>query len=113
MFQREPRCWRYGSDEVRDALRDGHPVVALETAVLTHGLPEPEHRQAMMRMQNAVRDAGAVAAVIGVIDGELIVGLTEDEIGRLARRATAASTGLDSSSASSSGATPASSENPL
>lgn len=82
-------AWDFGSSEVRDALRGGKPVVALETAVLTHGLPSPHHRVAMQRMFDAVLQSGAVPAVVGVRRGRLVVGLDAAAIDELARRAEA------------------------
>ena len=78
-------------DEIKSALSAtpfGGGVVALETAVLTHGLPYPINLQTVMAMQNAVRQSGAIPAVVGVIEGKFIVGLTDDEIAHLAKRDT-------------------------
>ncbi|RMG96966.1 MAG: pseudouridine-5'-phosphate glycosidase [Candidatus Dadabacteria bacterium] len=69
---------------VRESLASGRPVVALETAVLTHGLPRPANREVYAQMCDAVRGAGAVPAPVGVVDGRIRVGLTPAEIGRLA-----------------------------
>lgn len=74
-------------EEIKSALSAtpfGGGVVALETAVLTHGLPYPVNLQTVTAMQNAVRLSGAIPAVVGVIEGKLIVGLTDDEIAHLA-----------------------------
>jgi pseudouridine-5'-phosphate glycosidase len=70
--------------EVAEALGAGRPVVALETAVLTHGLPPPDNRAAMAEMAAAVRAEGAVPAVVGVLDGLPRVGLTDRELDQLA-----------------------------
>lgn len=70
--------------EIRDELAAGRPVVALETAVLTHGLPHPHHLEAITRMSAAVRRAGAAPAVIAAMDGHLCVGLDAAQIARLA-----------------------------
>ena len=70
--------------EVAEAIRSGRPVVALETTVVTHGLPHPDGLEAAAGMTDAVRAAGAVPALIGVLDGQLRVGLTADELRRLA-----------------------------
>jgi pseudouridylate synthase len=72
------------ADEVRDALATGAPVVAIESTVIAHGLPAPANRIVADAMAGAVRDGGAVPAMIGVIDGEIVVGLNEAEITRLA-----------------------------
>jgi pseudouridine-5'-phosphate glycosidase len=72
------------ADEVREALAEGRPVVALETSVVAHGLPSPANLAAARRCTAAVRGAGAVPAVIGVIEGRICVGLSERELERLA-----------------------------
>jgi pseudouridine-5'-phosphate glycosidase len=72
------------SPEVAEAVAADRPVVALETTVVTHGLPAPQGVQAAAAMQEAVRDAGAVPALIGVLGGQVRVGLTAGELERLA-----------------------------
>lgn len=67
------------SPEVEEALKAGIGVVALETAVLTHGLPYPDNLRAMALMADAVRTSGAVPAAVGVLHGILRVGLQEAE----------------------------------
>jgi pseudouridine-5'-phosphate glycosidase len=61
-------------DEVRDALSEGRAVVALESAVLTHGLPSPRHLEALRAMDGAVRESGAVPAVCLTHAGSMWVG---------------------------------------
>lgn len=73
------------SPAVRDALAGGQPVVALESTVIAHGLPWPQNRDALQEMQAAVRDGGAVPAVVGISAGRLIVGLDEQTLERFAR----------------------------
>ena len=70
--------------EVADAVRDRRPVVALESTVIAHGLPRPQNLQTAQRLQEIVREAGAVPATIGIIDGQLTVGLSDDQIKLLA-----------------------------
>jgi pseudouridylate synthase len=70
------------SDHVRTALHEGRPVVALETTIVAHGFPAPDGVEVGRAMEEAVRESGAVPATIGVLDGEIRVGLTEDELGR-------------------------------
>lgn len=72
------------STEVADAIRDNRPVVALESTVIAHGLPRPQNLQTAHRLQEVVREAGAVPATIAVIDGKLTVGLSDDQIKLLA-----------------------------
>lgn len=69
---------------VAAALRAGEPVVALESTVITHGLPFPANREAALAIEEAVRREGAVPATIAVIDGRIRVGLTRPEIDWLA-----------------------------
>ena len=70
------------SDEVRAALEDGTPVVALETTLVAHGFPAPDGVEVGLESDRAVRDAGGVPATTGVLDGRIRVGLTEDELAR-------------------------------
>jgi pseudouridylate synthase len=70
------------SDEVREALDAGRGVVALETTLVAHGFPPGEGVQVGLASESAVREGGAVPATIGVLDGELIVGVSEDELAR-------------------------------
>ena len=76
----------FGREDVRHAMRTGQPIVALETAVLTHGLPRPTNLDAVCAMEQAVRRAGAMPAAIGLLDGQLVVGLSEDQLQSLATR---------------------------
>lgn len=68
------------SDEVRVALDAGRPVVALESTIFTHGLPRPRNIDVARQGIEAARDRGAVAATIGVVHGQPVVGLSDDEI---------------------------------
>ena len=65
---------------VTSALDSGAPVVALETTVISHGLPHPENIETLRACQEAVVSEGAVPAVIGVVAGELSFGLSDSEI---------------------------------
>lgn len=68
--------------EVAEALRDGRGVVALESTLVAHGFPPGEGVEVGLASEAAVRAGGGVPATIGVLDGELVVGLTESELGR-------------------------------
>ena len=68
--------------EAAEALRDGRGVVALETTLVAHGFPPGEGVEVGLASEAAVRAGGGVPATIGVLDGELVVGLTESELGR-------------------------------
>ncbi len=73
------------SSFVAAALKAHRPVVALETTLVTHGLPHPQGAQAAQSLENQIVSAGAVPATIGVLDGRIRVGLTLDELHRLAQ----------------------------
>jgi len=72
------------SDEVARALAAKQPVVALETTVVTHGLPQPEGVTTAFSLEQVIRDAGAVPATIGIVAGAIRVGLTRAELEQLA-----------------------------
>ncbi len=72
------------STSVRDALRDGAPVVALESTIFTHGLPRPRNVEVALKAEDDLRAAGVVPATIGVLEGVPTVGLSADEIRTLA-----------------------------
>mgnify|MGYP005835756811 CR=1 FL=1 len=65
---------------VAAALENGQPVVALESTVITHGLPYPANVETALAMEQAVREGGAVPATIAIIAGEIVVGLTHAQI---------------------------------
>ncbi len=69
---------------VADALASGTPVVALESTIISHGLPRPENLVAARRFERLLVDADVVPATIAVLDGELKAGLTDDELERIA-----------------------------
>lgn len=70
--------------EVADALADGLPVVALESTIISHGLPRPDNSRIAVEIEQAVRDGGAVPATIAVVDGQPRVGLDEKALERIA-----------------------------
>ena len=67
-------------DEVPAALANNQPVVALESTVIAHGLPRPQNIETAARLEQIVREEGATPATIAVLDGELCVGLTTEQI---------------------------------
>lgn len=73
--------------EVAEALAQNKPVVALESTVITHGLPYPDNVATAVQMQTAVREGGAVPATIAIIQGNVHVGLTDDELEYLGKLA--------------------------
>jgi len=70
------------ADEVREALAAGGAVVALETTLVAHGFPPGEGVEVGLESERQVRAAGAVPATVGVLDGEIVVGLSEEELER-------------------------------
>jgi len=72
------------SIETSAGINAGNPIVALESTVLTHGLPRPQNLQLAHDMEQAVRDEGAAPATVGFLDGILHVGLNDAELERLA-----------------------------
>ncbi len=72
------------SKEVRDALDKGAAVVALESTIVTHGLPRPRNLELAQRLESVVREEGGVPATVGVVGGDLVVGLSAEELERLA-----------------------------
>ena len=72
------------ADEVADALAGGGAVVALETTLVTHGLPHPDGVGAALALENEIRRGGAIPATIGILRGAIRVGLTHQELNELA-----------------------------
>ena len=72
------------SDEVYEALSERLPVVALESTVITHGLPYPENRQLVEALQVEIELGGAVPATIAILDGNVRIGVDADQVERLA-----------------------------
>ncbi|MBV9919541.1 MAG: pseudouridine-5'-phosphate glycosidase [Pseudonocardia sp.] len=71
-------------DEVRDAISTGRPVVALESTIISHGLPRPDNARLAREFEQAVRDGGAVPATVAVVDGQARIGLDDQTLDRLA-----------------------------
>lgn len=72
--------------EVSAALDAGQPVVALESTIISHGLPRPENERVALEVEDAVRSSGAVPATIAMLDGIALVGLSPDELHQVAAR---------------------------
>lgn len=72
------------TDEVRDALAGGHPVVALESTIISHGMPYPENVKTATEVEDIIRSQGAVPATIAVLGGRPRIGLTADDLELLA-----------------------------
>ena len=68
------------AEEVAAALRNGDPVVALESTIISHGMPQPQNADTALRMEQTVREGGAVPATVAILGGRLKAGLTNEEI---------------------------------
>ncbi len=68
------------SKVVENALKENKPVVALESTIISHGMPYPQNVETALNVEKIIRENGAVPATIGIINGQLIAGLTEEEI---------------------------------
>ena len=77
------------SPAVKAALMAGEPVVALESTIISHGMPYPQNVETALRVEEAVREAGAVPATVAVIGGKLKAGLSASEIEYLGQKGTA------------------------
>ena len=75
--------------EVRKALEEGRPVVALESTIISHGMPYPQNVETALNVEKIIRDNGAVPATIAVIRGRLKAGLSAEEIDYLGKTGTA------------------------
>uniref|UniRef100_A0A8W8MZI3 Pseudouridine-5'-phosphate glycosidase n=1 Tax=Magallana gigas TaxID=29159 RepID=A0A8W8MZI3_MAGGI len=62
------------SDEVQNALHHGKPVVALESTIVTHGMPHPNNLETALSVEKIIRDNGVVPATIGILKGKVRVG---------------------------------------
>ncbi|MEW9701113.1 pseudouridine-5'-phosphate glycosidase [Paenibacillus sp. SI8] len=68
------------TDEVKEALATNKPVVALETTIISHGMPYPQNIEMAKKVEQIIRDNGAVPATIGIMDGKIKIGLNEQEL---------------------------------
>ena len=74
------------SKEVQEALNEGRPVVALESTIISHGMPYPENVETALEVERIIRENGAVPATIGIIEGVPIVGMNPEEIEEFGKR---------------------------
>lgn len=72
------------SSEVKEALQNDQPIVALESTIITHGMPYPANIEMARKTEAIIREKGAVPATIGIIKGNIHVGLSADELEYLA-----------------------------
>ncbi|KAG0034003.1 hypothetical protein BGZ81_006515 [Podila clonocystis] len=72
------------SDEVKDALKNNKPIVALESTIISHGMPYPQNYETAIQVESVVRENGATPATIAILDGQIQIGLTNSQIQSLA-----------------------------
>ena len=72
--------------EVQEALKAGKPIVALESTIISHGMPYPQNVQTALRVEQTIRENGAIPATIAIIGGKLKAGCTPDEIEYLGQK---------------------------
>lgn len=75
-------------DEVKKALEENRPVVALESTIISHGMPYPQNAETALNVEKIIRDKGAIPATIAILNGKLKVGLTKEEIKYLGKKGT-------------------------
>ncbi len=74
------------SDEVQKALAEGKPVVALESTIISHGMPYPQNVETALKVEEIVREHGAVPATIAIMKGRMTVGLSKEQIEYLGKK---------------------------
>ncbi len=80
-----PKKYLEVSKEVAEALAENRPVVALESTIISHGMPYPQNVETACKVENIIREAGAVPATIAIIGGKLKAGLSKEEIEHLGK----------------------------
>src|SRR5690554_1801336 len=73
------------SEEVLEAKKVGAPIVALESTIIAHGMPYPQNVETAKRVEDIIREQGAVPATMAIMDGKIKVGLSEAELEKLAQ----------------------------
>lgn len=74
------------SKEVKEALKNHQPVVALESTIISHGMPYPKNVETALKVEEEIRKVGVIPATIGIIEGEAIVGMSKDQIKQFGQR---------------------------
>lgn len=74
------------SEEVKNGINENKPIVALESTIITHGMPYPENVNTAIEVENIIRNNGAIPATIAIMNGIIKVGLTKEEIELLANQ---------------------------
>ena len=72
--------------EVELALKENRPVVSLESTIISHGMPYPKNVECALKVEKEIRDNGAIPATIGIIDGDIVIGMSKDEIEEFGKR---------------------------
>ena len=74
------------SNEVQQALKENRPVVALESTIISHGMPYPKNVKTALEVEKVIREHGAIPATIGIINGVAVIGMSPDEIEEFGKR---------------------------
>ena len=67
-------------NEVKEAKKNNLPIVALETTIISHGMPYPKNVETALNAEKIIKQEGAIAATIGIVNGVIKVGMSEEEI---------------------------------
>jgi pseudouridine-5'-phosphate glycosidase len=73
-------------EEVKQALSEHKPIVALESTIIAHGMPYPQNLETAINVEDIIRNEGAVPATIAILEGKIKIGLTEEELNQIAGR---------------------------
>lgn len=74
------------SEEVKNAIKEGKPVVALESTIISHGMPYPKNVETALEVERIVRENGAIPATIAIIKGKITVGISKEEVEYLGKK---------------------------
>lgn len=74
------------SEEVKNAIQEGKPVVALESTIISHGMPYPKNVETALEVERIVRENGAIPATIAIIKGKITVGISKEEVEYLGKK---------------------------
>ena len=74
------------SEEVEKALKENKPVIALESTIISHGMPYPQNVETAMKVESIIREHGCIPATVGIVDGVGVVGLSPEEIEEMGKR---------------------------
>ena len=74
------------SKEVQEAIKNNKPVVALESTIISHGMPYPKNVETALKVEQTIRDNGAIPATIGIIEGDPVIGMSPEQIEEFGKR---------------------------